>query len=336
MADKKSSLVQIAQAVLDETTQSVKVAISVDGLPVDASNPMPVVIDSQSIVVDVNLDKENDDVTAWQGGGAWAVTNTHITEAVATSAKQDTQITELQLIKGHVDGVETKLDTLVTQTDTLEGQIAAIYYAVATATKQDTQITELQAIKGYVDGVEGTLTSVNNKLYSTPVSGNQSLHVTVDNQVTGLATLAEQQTQTTELTAIKGHVDQVEAKIDSVVSQLTALNSKSARLDAIHTSYLDYGTTNVTNAAWVTLATVPANVEVREIAIFDSSGEVGEIGVVATVGDTPTTVRTLIFPGGNMPMPIVLTAGQVLKIRAKSTILNTGVCVINYYGVSTL
>jgi hypothetical protein len=81
---------------------------------------------------------------------------------------------------------------------------------------------------------------------------------------------------------------------------------------------------------------VPANAEVREIAIFDSSGEVGEIGVVATVGDTPTTVKTLIFPGGNMPMPIVLTAGQVLKIRAKSTILNTGVCVINYYGVSTL
>ncbi len=294
-ADNKSSLVQIAQAVLDVPTQSVKVAISVDGAPVDETNPLPVVIDSQSIVVEVGLDKANDSVTAWQGGGAWAVTNTNITEPVATAARQDTQ-----------------------------------------SLKLDSQITELQAIKGHVDGVEASLTSVDGKLYSTLVSGNQSLHVTVDNQVSGLATLAEQQTQTAELTAIKGYVDQVEAKLDSAITQLTSLNAKSARLDAVHTSFFDYSTTNVTDAAWVTLATVPANVEVREIAIFDSSGEVGEIGVVANVGDIPTTVKTLIFPGGNMPMPIVLTAGQILKIRAKSTILNTGVCLINYYGVSTL
>jgi hypothetical protein len=316
-ADNKSSLVQIAQAVLDEPTQSIKVRL-----------------DSQSVQINVNLDENEDSVTVHQSPTAWVVQ--HITEPVATKAKQDEQLVKLEAVR--VATVEAKDATILAKDATILAKDATLLMEakVSTAAKQDAQTTELQAIKGHVDGVETTLSSVDGKLYSTLVSGNSSLHVTVDNPTPGLATLAEQQTQTAELTAIKGHVDQVEAKIDNVVSQLTALNAKSARLDAIHTSYLDYSATNVTDAAWVTLATIPANVEVREIAIFDSSGEVGEIGVVANVGDTPTTVRTLIFPGGNMPMPIVLTAGQVLKIRAKSIILNTGVCVINYYGVSTL
>lgn len=326
MADNKSSLVQIAQAVLDEATQSLKVRL-----------------DSQSIQVNVNLDETDDSVTVHQSPTAWVVQ--HISAPVATSANQATII-------GHLDGVE--------------GSLTSIDTKVSTAAKQDEQTTKLEAVRvATVDAKDATIASkvateaVNAKLYSTPVSGNASLHVTVDNQTTGLATLTEQQSQTTKLTeidtvldsidtksssqitelqAIKGHVDLVETKLDSAISQLTALNAKSARLDAIHTSYLDYSTVSggVTNAAWVTLATVPANVEVREIAIFDSSGEFVEVGVVNAIGDTPTTVRVLVFPGGNMPMPITITAGQILKIRAKSVNLTTGACAINYYGVSTL
>lgn len=326
MADNKSSLVQIAQAVLDEATQSLKVRL-----------------DSQSIQVNVNLDENDDSVTVHQSPTAWVVQ--HISAPVATSANQATII-------GHLDGVE--------------GSLTSIDTKVSTAEKQDEQTIKLEAVRvATVDAKDATIASkvateaVNAKLYSTPVSGNASLHVTVDNQSTGLATLTEQQSQTTKLTeidtvldsidtksssqitelqAIKGHVDLVETKLDSAISQLTALNAKSARLDAIHTSYLDYSTVSggVTNAAWVTLATVPANVEVREIAIFDSSGEFVEVGVVNAIGDTPTTVRVLVFPGGNMPMPITITAGQILKIRAKSVNLTTGACAINYYGVSTL
>ena len=326
MADNKSSLVQIAQAVLDEATQSLKVRL-----------------DSQSIQVNVNLDENDDSVTVHQSPTAWVVQ--HISAPVATSANQATII-------GHLDGVE--------------GSLTSIDTKVSTAAQQDEQTIKLEAVRvATVDAKDATIASkvateaVNAKLYSTPVSGNASLHVTVDNQSTGLATLTEQQSQTTKLTeidtvldsidtksssqitelqAIKGHVDLVETKLDSAISQLTALNAKSARLDAIHTSYLDYSTVSggVTNAAWVTLATVPANVEVREIAIFDSSGEFVEVGVVNAIGDTPTTVRVLVFPGGNMPMPITITAGQILKIRAKSVNLTTGACAINYYGVSTL
>lgn len=267
MADKKSSLVQIHQDVLDEASQSLKVSVSVDGNPVSNTNPLPVVIDNQNIVVDVALDKDNDSVTAWQGGGAWAVTNTHITEPVAT---------------------------------------------------------------------EASLTSVDGKLYSTDVAGNASLHVTVDNQNEGLATLTEQQTQTSKLTTINTKIDTSNTKLDSVISELSALNSKSARMDAVHTSYFSYDTINVTNAAWTTVTTIPANIEIRELAVFDSSGEVVEVGITNDIIDDPTTVKFLIFPGGNQPMPVIIPAGKFLKIRAKSVSLTTGTCIINYYGVSTL
>lgn len=311
-ADNKSSLVQIAQAVLDEATQSLKVRL-----------------DSQSVQINVNLDENEDAVTVHQSADPWEVE--HITEAVATAARQDTQTAKLE---------DVRVATIAAKDAAIAAKVAveSVDAKVSTAAKQDAQTTELQAIKGHVDELETALNSVDDKLYSTLVSGNSSLHVTVDNQVTGLATEAKQDTQITELQAIKGHVDQVEAKLDSTISQLTALNSKSARLDAVHTSYFDYSTVvgGVTNAAWVTMATVPANVEVREIAIFDNSGELVEVGVVNAVGDTPATVKFLVFPGGNMPMPIVLTAGQVLKIRAKDVNLTIGACVINYYGVSTL
>lgn len=310
MADKKSSLVQIAQAVLDEATQAVKVRL-----------------DSQSLQINVNLDETEDSVTVHQSPDAWVVE--HVTEPVATEAKQDTQITKLDEIK--VATVEAKDATILAKDATL-----LMEAKVSTADKQDEQTVELQAIKGHVDGVEASLTSVDGKLYSTDVAGNASLHVTVDNQTEGLATLAEQQTQTSKLTTINTKIDTSNTKLDSVVSELSALNSKSARMDAVHTSYFSYDTTNVTNSAWITLTTIPANIEIRELAVFDSSGEVVEVGITNDIIDDPTTVKFLIFPGGNQPMPVIIPAGKFLKIRAKSVSLTTGTCIINYYGVSTL
>lgn len=310
MADKKSSLVQIAQSVLDEATQSLKVRL-----------------DSQSVQINVNLDETEDSVTVHQSPDAWVVE--HVTEPVATEAKQDTQITKLDEIK--VATVEVKDATILAKDATL-----LMEAKVSTAAKQDAQTTELQAIKGHVDGVEASLTSVDGKLYSTDVAGNASLHVTVDNQTEGLATLAEQQTQTSKLTTINTKIDTSNTKLDSVVSELSALNSKSARMDAVHTSYFSYDTTNVTDSAWVTVTTIPANVEIRELSVFDSSGEVVEVGITNDILDNPTTVKFLIFPGGNQPMPVIIPAGKFLKIRAKSISLTTGTCIINYYGVSTL
>lgn len=422
MADNKSSLVQIAQAVLDEPTQSVKVAISVDGAPVDETNPLPVIIDSQSIVVEVALDKDNDSVTAWQGGGSWSVTNTHITEAVATSAKQDSQITELQAIKGYVDGVETKLDTLITQTDGVESSLSSIDTKVATAAKQDSQITELQAIKGYVDGIETSLTSVDSKVSSLAVVGSgtatsalrvqladesltalENISVTVTNTaleitndagnpipVSGTVTsnigttngLALDTTvnsllkpgstlnavntvgSITNTVVIKADapINQTNAlKVDgsavtqpisgsvsisgtpsvtisdvatatnqtSQTTELQAIKGNTSRLDYVNRVRLVYSSTNVTTGAWVQLLASVGSTAIKEIEIFDSSGETLELGV-GTAGSEVS--ESYVFPGGNGRIPMQIVANARLAIKAVSATANSGEIIINLYG----
>lgn len=107
-ADNKSSLVQIAQEVLDVPSQAIKVKL-----------------ESQSIQVNVNLDKTEDSVTAWQGG-TWNITNitgtVSLPTGAATSAKQDLEIAELQAIKGYVDEVETTLTTISSNLSTAANQ----------------------------------------------------------------------------------------------------------------------------------------------------------------------------------------------------------------------
>lgn len=182
---------------------------------------------------------------------------------VATEAKQDSQITELQAIKGHVDGVETKLDTLISQTDGIESSLtsidskvstaekqdtgnaslASIDTKVATAAKQDSQISELQEIKGHVDGIETkldslisqtdnietSLSSIDGKVSTAAKqdTGNSSL-ASIDGKV---ATEAKQDSQITELQAIKGHVDQVETKLDTLISQTDEVESSLSSID---------------------------------------------------------------------------------------------------------
>jgi len=147
VADKKSSLVQIAQAVLDEATQAVKVKI-----------------DGQSIQVNVNLDETEDSVTVHQSATPWVVQ--HITAPVATSANQATIISHLDGVEGSLTSIDTKVSTAAKQDEqitkleavrvaTIDAKDATIAAKVAiesvdtkvsTAAKQDLQTAELQAI----------------------------------------------------------------------------------------------------------------------------------------------------------------------------------------------
>lgn len=448
MADKKSSLVQIAQDVLDVSTQSIKTNILVDGAVVDENNPLPVVIDSQSIVVEVGLDKDNDSVTAWQGGGAWAITNTHITEAVATSANQDSQITELQAIKGHVDNVEGKLDTLINQTDGIEGSLSSIDTKVATAAKQDSQITELQAIKGYVDGVEGLLTSVvdsgNSSTSPLGVSGvftgtsfdakdfaTLSISVISDQSsaVNGISVQFSQdgtnwdhvhtytyitsanglsynlplEMRYVRIVYTNGAVAQTSFRLQSVLrrtqvppsvytleqgindytvasptksviygkttgggggyvavkvnpsgalttevsgtvtvtggataanqteqtTELQLIKANTARLDFVSRIRLVYSSTNVTTGAWVQLSSSIGAIAVKEIEIFDSSGETLELGLGASGSEVS---KSYVFPGGNGKIPMQIPANSRVAIKAVTATANSGEIIINLYG----
>lgn len=187
MADNKSSLVQIAQAVLDEATQTIKVSGTVS-------------------------------TTAPVGG--------------ATEAKQDSQITELQAIKGYVDGIESKLDTLNSQTDNVE-------------------------------------------------------------------------------------------------TTLLDIKTNTVKLDYANRVRLAYSVTNVTTGAWVQLLSSVGAADIKEIEIFDSSGETLELGVGAAASEVS---KVYVVPGGNGRIPMQIATGTRLAIKAVSATANSGEIVINLYG----
>jgi len=64
-ATKSSSMTQISQSTLDESSQSVKTTIIVNNAPIGQLNPLPVDITDAEIAV--SLDKENDSISVFQG-----------------------------------------------------------------------------------------------------------------------------------------------------------------------------------------------------------------------------------------------------------------------------
>lgn len=152
-----------------------------------------------------------------------AVTTSALPLGAATESKQDSQISELQVIKGHVDSVESKLDTLISQTDGIEGALSSIDGKVATESKQDSQLVELQAIKGHVDQVEAKLDTI--------ISQTDGIEGTLSSIDTKVATESKQDSQIVELQAIKNHVDQVESKLDTLISQTDGIENTLTSID---------------------------------------------------------------------------------------------------------
>jgi hypothetical protein len=92
-------------------------------------------------------------------------------------------------------------------------------------------------------------------------------------------------------------------------------------------SYNDYTVTPVTTGAWVELiASTP--VDITEAEIFDSSGQMLELGV----GAASSEVRVLyVAPGGNGRVPLVIPSGSRISIRAVTGTANVGFNMINFF-----
>jgi hypothetical protein len=90
----------------------------------------------------------------------------------------------------------------------------------------------------------------------------------------------------------------------------------------------DYSTTPVTTGAYVQLVASAATA-VKEIEIFDSSGE----SLVLAMGAAGAEVnKAYVFPGGNGRIPVQISAGQRLSIKAVSASATSGELLINFYG----
>jgi tetrahydromethanopterin S-methyltransferase subunit B len=283
------------------------------------ANSIPVAIASDQSAVPAsqsgtwNITNVTGTVSLPTGASTLAAQNTgnaslsSIDGKVATETKQDSQITELQAIKGHVDGVETKLDSLISQTDGVESSLSSIDGKVATEAKQDSQITELQAIKGHVDlvetkldtlisqtdGVESSLSSIDTKVSTATKqdTGNASL-ASIDAKV---ATEAKQDSQITELQSIKGHVDQVETKLDTLISQTDGIESSLSSIDG-----------KVSTAA---------KQDTGNASLASIDGKLNSLGQKASTGSVPVVIA-------NDQSPVPVSQSGTWNINQLSTIVN--------------
>lgn len=98
--------------------------------------------------------------------------------------------------------------------------------------------------------------------------------------------------------------------------------------DFIERSFNDYGVTPVTSATWVQLI-ASTTADISELEIFDSSGQVLEIGVGPALSEVS---KNYIIPGGNGRITVDIPAGSRVAIKAVTATANVGLSVINYYG----
>lgn len=89
-----------------------------------------------------------------------------------------------------------------------------------------------------------------------------------------------------------------------------------------------YASTNVTTGAWVQLDSA-LNQNSNHLEIFDSSGSTLKLAIGAASAEVE--LPFYIVPGGNGMIPVTLSAGQRLAIRAVDANATTGQLVINFY-----
>jgi hypothetical protein len=95
----------------------------------------------------------------------------------------------------------------------------------------------------------------------------------------------------------------------------------------VHTVRHVYSSTPVNTTNWQQIIS-SVSAGIRRIEIFDSSGQTLELGTGAAGSETR---RILIFPGGNGFVPLSISTGARVSIRAVSGIANEGEILINFY-----
>lgn len=165
---------------------------------------------------------------------------------------------------------------------------------------------------GTIGGVatESTLNDVKTALNGTLSVNftNSSIAVTNAFITEAVATAANQLLQTVELQNIK---------------------QNTARLNYLNRARLVYSVTPVFTISWVELLSSVGLTDVKEIEIFDSSGETLQLGVGANGSEIS---KIYVFPGGNGRIPLQIDAGERLAVKSVSGNAISGEIIINLYG----
>lgn len=313
MADKKSSLVQIHQDVLDEASQSLKVSVVSGGggggggdvnLPgvVSAANSTTTPLDANGVFTGAAFDAKDfatlsisvisDQSSATNGlsvqfsqdGTNWDHIHNYayIVSANGLSYNLPVEMRYMRIVytNGPVAQTSFRLQSVLRRT-----QVPPSVYTLE------------QGVNDY------TVASPTKSVIYGKTTGGGGGYVAVKVNPSGALT-----------TEVSGSV--------SVTNFPAALNY----IDRIR---LVYSSTNVTTGAWVQLLASVGATAVKEIEIFDSSGETLELGVGAAGSEAS---KSYVFPGGNGRIPLQIVENSRLSIRAVSATANVGEIVINLYG----
>lgn len=117
----------------------------------------------------------------------------------------------------------------------------------------------------------------------------------------------------------------------SALTQLSLIASGIGSKDCVRTVLNEYGANPVTTAAWVELIASTAN-DISSAQIFDSSGEILEVGVGALGAEVR---KFLVTPGGNGNLAgCIIPSGSRVSIKAVSGNATTSgtYLAVNFFG----
>jgi hypothetical protein len=110
--------------------------------------------------------------------------------------------------------------------------------------------------------------------------------------------------------------------------RVKSVDGGAGATDVVETATLDYSSTNVTSAAYVTLI-ASTSAEITEIEIFDSSGQLLILALGAAASEVD---KMYIFPGGLGKQQVSIPAGTRVSLKATSTSATTGLIAVNLFG----
>lgn len=130
-----------------------------------------------------------------------------------------------------------------------------------------------------------------------------------------------------DTTAIAAKDFSTETTLSAVKTVLDNIKLDTAPLSSVQApAYKDYSTDNLDNVNWETLVVLTA--DVKELEIFDSSGELVDVST-----DAGVSIRFTITPGGNERVPEVMATGTTISVRSRSAaLINNGVLLMNLRG----
>ena len=261
-----------------------------DALNVDIDN-VTLTTEGGDVAIDVALDKANDSVTIYantaaDGSGDSTVplvdaagnlqidiVSSALPSGGATAANQSTII-------GHVDGVETLLGTIDSDTNDIKTDMAAIE-VLLTAANVDHAANEAllitidedtNAIKGHVDGIETLITSTNSKI--------DTFDAVLDNILT----------KNTEIDAvldtIKTDTEEIEGAVETIE---TAIKAEDAAHSSGDNGIMALAVRNDDVAALAGADGDYSPLQVNAAGSLYTKDETGEAGSILVTGTTAVT-----------------------------------------------